>query len=205
MRWGWLLLRSGPHSVLRRINPDYCSCRFLRRKYHSHMFLPIVRLYGPSTENDPRGHQTERSLASRTRFGCSWRIVGMGTQPSGRISQTSGPSSRRLPAVSSPRPRKRSRISGSFVQPPPEALRHQAIVFIVLSIAPLLFFMLIAFTFGQRSVRARGCACCLLYYLWFCAFLQRLWIMYNTPDTPDCASKNKRIVRNNMYINPVQL
>ena len=97
-----------PHCVLRGIDTDDRTCRFSLTRYRSHRSTTVSCLDGSSMANDPRDHQTERSLASRTRSGCSWRIVGMGTRPPGQTSQTSCPSSKWLPAVGFPRPRKRS-------------------------------------------------------------------------------------------------
>ena len=68
---GVVIFEVRPHSVLRGTNPDDFSCRFSHMKHHSHGFLPLLRLRESSTANDPRGHQTERSSASRTMSGLS--------------------------------------------------------------------------------------------------------------------------------------
>ena len=105
---GMVTYEVGPHCVLWRINPDDRFCRSSHMKYHSLKLAPISYLDGSPSANDPCGHRTERSLACRTRSGSSRRTVGMVIRPSGRISRTSCPPLRLLPAVGSPRPRKRS-------------------------------------------------------------------------------------------------
>ena len=198
---GIVTFEVSPRWFLRRTNTDERSCRFSRTKHHSHGFLPMLRLCGSSAANDPRGHQTEISLASRTRSGFSRQIVGMEIQPSGQISHTSCPSLKRLPAVSSPRPWKQSRISVWTTQPPPEAIRRHPIVLIV---QPVVSPPLIpnAFTPERCPVQARSCTSCLLHRLRPCVFLRRLWTVY---DSPDKTSKHTRLVRDDMDINPAQL
>ena len=105
---GMVAYQVRPHCILWGTDTNDRSCRFSLTRYRSHRSTAMSCLDGSSMENDPRGHQTERSLASRMRSGCSWRIVGMGTRPPGQTSQTSCPSSKWLPAVGFPRPRKRS-------------------------------------------------------------------------------------------------
>ena len=122
--FGMVAYEVGPHLVLWRIKPDEHSCRFLHTKCHSLVFSLFSYRGESSMENGPRGHQTERSLASRTRSGFSRGIVGTGIPSSGHISRTSFPPSRQLPAVGYHRPRRKFRISVSIIQPPSKVLRR---------------------------------------------------------------------------------
>ena len=122
--FGMVAYEVRPHCILWKTNPDDRSCRFSHTRYRSHRSPPTLSLDGSSMVNGPHGRQTERSLVSRTRSGCSWRIVGMGTRPSGQMLQTSCPPLKRLPAIGSPLPRKRSRVLVSAVQSLFEDLRR---------------------------------------------------------------------------------
>ena len=121
---GMVVYEVGPHRVLRGIKPNEHCCRFSHTKCHSLVFSLFSYRGGSSTENGPHGLQTERSLVSQMRSGCSRRIVGTGTPPSGHISRTSFPPSRQLPVVGYHRPRRKFRILASIVQSPSKDLRR---------------------------------------------------------------------------------
>ena len=156
---------------------------------------------GSPMRNGLRGHQTEGSLASRTRSGCSWRTVGMGTPLSGHVLQTSCPPSRQLPVAGYHRPRKQFRILVSIAQSPSKGLQQGdqptwswLISLIVQPVPSLPSLIPNIFTSRCGPARARRCAYCLLHCLWPYIFPKRSLAVFNLPDSPSHVSKYKRLM-----------